>query len=169
VRRLSKILPASLYEIDYLVENIRESDFHEVRWMACHTGIYRPGWTPKWAILGAKGLATIWAAWLEDELLGLGGAIPTGRPGSAAIWFIGTQAAERHPVENTRLCRDMVKVWKPHFPVFLGNMVPPHMVERQRWLHKIGFDILKRPDNDPGKPLLFDVRRDGPEEEARPH
>lgn len=89
-----------------------------------------------------------WALWKDGELLGLGGiAQVPNMIGVGAIWFLGTDLADKNPMAMTRACKRFMRAFHKHWPS-LGNVVPTCMSNRIRWLEYLGFDFSPEKANE---------------------
>lgn len=130
-------LPATLYDRDLFLKEIRVSDIHELDYMARALGRFS---NPKMTVHAIFETCQPWAMIYKGELMGLGGVMPTQKPGFGAIWFLGTELADIKPLVMTQCCMRFLAAAQREYE-WLGGYVPLHMTTRVRWLAKIGFDI----------------------------
>lgn len=134
----TRILPATRYDIDEVVSFMRASDREETLFCAQATGRWHPLWSAREDILSVADCSELHTMWHGDAVMGLGGVVP--HPALPAIWFLGTDLADRFPIAMTRACRAFVRAQARRFPR-LGNVVPGHDTRRIAWLRYLGFDF----------------------------
>lgn len=117
---------------------LRESDRDELAFTARATGRQHREIHAEIGLAITAGPA--WTLWWGDDVLGIAGINPAPEGGYGAIWFLGTDLADRHWQGMTRAIRRFMAMEMPAFD-WVGNVVPAHMEERRRWLHHLGFDF----------------------------
>lgn len=137
------ILPATSYDVAELASFLRESDREEATFNAIVTGRYfEPGWSIRADLERAFEDHDLWTISREDgAVVAVGGIRPNpSDPSEGIIWLLGTDLADRHWRELTRLCARAIACFSGPFRRF-GNVLPKHMMKRRRWLEHLGFDI----------------------------
>lgn len=132
-------LPSTIWDIEHLADNLRQSDIDECTFNARAFGRLTPSWSIKSDMVGNFPTSDHWSLW-HDEGLAAVGAITPLPDGRGAIWMLGTAVAERHGLGMTRACQHLLSVKLKEYRQ-LGNVVPMKMTDRIRWLVHLGFDI----------------------------
>lgn len=133
-------LPATRFDAEQLACFMRASDIEECKFNAAAFGRDRiPGWSIRGDLMDALEDSEVWSMWFGDKFLGLGGC-RRGDPVSA-IWFLGTDLADEHPIAMTRCSRRFVNMAVATTPGVIGNVVPKTMAQRVAWLQHLGFDM----------------------------
>lgn len=134
----AKILPATLWDVDTLDCFMRSSDRDECRFNAQATGRIGPDWSIRGDLLTAMREGEVWSMWWGDDLMGMGGCQM--QKGIGAIWFLGTDLADKHVVGMTRACRRFMQLVLQRHDGIIGNIVPKYLAQRVAWLQHLGFD-----------------------------
>ena len=134
------ILPATVYDLDTLARRIRMSDELECRVLSRLGGRDGKNWSIVTDLCMAYARAPVWSMYLGDELLGCGGVNPLpDDKRKGAIWFLGTKAADDHPIAMTKACKRFMETERPKW-LWMGNLCPTFADYRVRWLERLGFD-----------------------------
>ena len=101
----------------------------------------------------------LFAAFADGQLLGIGGASPTGQPGVAAPWLLATPALQAYAWSLTRLARRQLSLMLVKYPL-LRNVIDQRQQSTLRWLQSLGFSLEAAGCYRPGLPLWrFEMRR----------
>lgn len=120
---------------------MRASDIMEVRTNAIMTGRMGPDWSLESDVRQGFTDGSCWSLWDGGELVGMAGvAVFPPVPQIGAIWFLGTDAADRKWRSMTRACKGIKPMLEQGFE-YVGNVVPESMTRRIAWLEYLGFDI----------------------------
>lgn len=159
-----RLLPATRYDVQELAAFLRASDRSESEFTARAVG----RWTSTWSVSADLVQALDGEAqtlWWGCDVMGIAGIMPfTHDPKFGAIWFMGTDLADRYPRSMTRACRRFINARLPFF-TRVGNIVPRHMPERLRWLKHLGFDFVPEEAQQiyQGHVIFLSQARHGPE------
>lgn len=134
------LLPATASDAAELACFMRDSDREECLFNARAFGRHSPEWSIRKDLMRAVAEGDVWSMWLGDALMGMGGCKPQ-PTGMAALWFLGTDLADRHPITMTRACRQFIAFAHSRNPGVIGNVVPKTLVQRVAWLQHLGFDM----------------------------
>ncbi|WP_138469870.1 hypothetical protein [Poseidonocella sp. HB161398] len=80
----------------------------------------------------------------DDGVLGIVGVVPMpDMPGAGAIFFLGTDLADRHTLPMDRALRRWLaaELASGRWPGGFGNVIPSELRYRRIWLEKLGFDF----------------------------
>lgn len=100
------------------------------------------GYTPLEALVASiECSAVAYAAFANEELLGLCGFMPVADGSQAVVWALTSTAVERHRKSFWRLSRFMVAALASAYPV-LTNFVDARHTASLRWLTRLGFTVL---------------------------
>jgi hypothetical protein len=137
------VWPATAYEVEELLVKMRPSDRREITFCAHALGRAVRGWSLEAETRKACAGHEVWAGFYKGELMALGGIAPLpDQPCCGAIWFLGTDLADKEWRAMTRACKRLVGIMAEGW-CWVGNVVPAGMAKRIRWLEHIGFDMLE--------------------------
>lgn len=133
--------PSTSFDPPVLCTFMRDSDRWETRFNAEKTGRLTSNWTPQADLDRQVDEGHAWTLWYKDNLVGMAGVNPLPENNAiGAIWFLGTDFADRHWHGMTRASRRFVEFQSPYW-FAMGNIIPKKMDKRRAWLEKLGFDI----------------------------
>jgi len=135
----TRLLPATLYDLETLCSLMRQSDRDEIEFNAKATGRYYRDWSIRREMIDQFPKFPHWAMLHDGDLLAICGIAPM-PCGLGAIWLLGTDLMDVHWRETTRLARQFIAATRSDY-LAVGNVVPAHMTDRIRWLKHLGFDI----------------------------
>lgn len=132
------VLPSTRYDVHTLIAFLRESDLWETRLAAGFAGrrydLYKD-------LMNSFGETDYWTVWKDDKLVGMGGIRLTSTcENIGAIWFLGTDLADKYPIDLLRTMRRFIQNNREMWYKF-GNIIPAGFDERLRWLRQLGFDF----------------------------
>lgn len=156
--------PATRRDIADLASSMRASDIEELTFNARATGRWSPDWTIRGELMAGFDRWEHWAILRDCDVVAVGGIAPKpSDPGVGAIWMLGTDLADQHWRQMTRLCRRWLEIHRPHYRI-LGNVLPAHMMQRRRWLEHLGFDFIENEaQRSASGHVVFIMRTDGPQ------
>ncbi|MFD2175690.1 hypothetical protein [Rhodobacter lacus] len=140
-----RVAPSTAYDARELATFLRASDRAELAENARRLGTVK---FPCDLVQESFRKSLSWTLWRGDDVVGMGGASESPKPGIGIIWFLGTDLADTHWRDMTRACRAVMRMEHERFPILM-NVAPPGSDARLRWLSHLGFDIGKTEANGP--------------------
>ena len=138
-----RLWPSTRRDVQKLSSFMRESDRAELTFNAKATGRFGPGWSIHSDLEKAFASHELWSILKDVDVVAVGGILAAPHdPRTGIIWMLGTDLADTHWREMTRLCRRWLDMHLSRYDR-VGNVLPTHMMQRRRWLEHLGFDMVE--------------------------
>lgn len=157
--RRFRVLPATLFDGETLLRNMRQQDIEEMHYCRYALGHDRS----RNEIVG-KAFEThpVWAMLDGADLVALMGIDRFPETDIGVVWVLGTDLFDSRWRAATRTCKAILPVFARDYRAVM-NVVPAHMERKVAWLQHLGFDMAELQAKHRGKMLFFSASFVGPE------